>query len=206
MFSSCIVCGLALLPVFRYTRYDMKEVYTMDHVLRTVEDLQAKLRKQEQEVIDTKKTINSLLRMVGREPIFTEGQLAPELSLGGIKADTFYGQPLATAVRKYLEMRRASSQGPASVSEIYQALTQGGYDFATSPENAKRILRISMSKNTPLFHRLPNKNVFGLVSWYPDIKTKRSKGADEEQESTDTEGVQDVKEDAVDGKKAASGN
>jgi hypothetical protein len=177
-----------------------------EHIERTIQDLQVKLQTQEQDVIETKRMINSLRGFLNQPPLFTEDQLGTKPSLGGIRADTFYGQPLATAVRMYLEMRRATGQGPATVADIYDALLRGGYAFQTTADNAKRILRISLSKNTAMFHKLPHGNVFGLLSWYPDVKPRRSKIESAEESSTDEEELEesDSSNIAADEEKATS--
>jgi hypothetical protein len=48
-----------------------------------------------------------------------------------IRPDQFYGQPLASAVRTILEMRKQQDLGAATVKEIFEALTMGGYQFNT---------------------------------------------------------------------------
>lgn len=90
-----------------------------------------------------------------------------------IRSDQFYGQPLAAAIRTILEMRRKQERGPATVNEIYGALIEGGFAFDTrNDENAKRGLRVSLTKNSVTFHKLPN-GKYGLLDWYPGAKTKR---------------------------------
>lgn len=113
-----------------------------------------------------------------------------ELHEGGsvslsIQGDQFYGQPLATCIRQILEMRKALKQGPATVNEIFGALVQGNYQFETKNEdNAKRGLRISLTKNTSIFHKLPN-GKFGLLDWYPNAKTAKPPRGDTEEEETE---------------------
>jgi hypothetical protein len=162
-----------------------------EHVKQTIADLQDELRQQEQSVIETKRLINTLCKRAGMDPIYGDAELAissgPSLSIRG---DQFYGQPLATCIREILEMRKALNQGPATVNEIYDALATGGFKFETKNEdNAKRGLRISLTKNTSIFHKLPT-GKFGLLEWYPNAKAAKPKddGDDDddqpEQEST----------------------
>jgi hypothetical protein len=149
----------------------------VDASLRPAVDLLiGRLKEQQQAVIDTKKSINTICSAANEPPMFPESELrgesrGPSLS---IQSDQFYGQPLATSIRDILEMRRMLKQGPASVNEIFEALEQGGFKFETkNEENSKRGLRISLTKNTAIFHKLPNGR-FGLVDWYPNVKTQRS--------------------------------
>lgn len=153
-----------------------------DHFEQTIAELQKKLQEQEQEVIKTKDMINRLCEYARKPPLYTDADLKPTSAITNIRSDQFYGQPLARAVREALEMRHNTNVGPASVKEIYEILKQGGYLFETKNEqNAMRGLRISLAKNTALFHKLPNGR-FGLVAWYPKIQAARSKEPPEEDE------------------------
>lgn len=171
----------------------------MDASLKPAVDLlMGRLKEQQRAVIDTKKSINAICSAANEPPMFAESELSgesrgPSLS---IQSDQFYGQPLATSIRDILEMRRALKQGPASVNEIFEALNQGGFKFETkNEENSKRGLRISLTKNTAIFHKLPNGR-FGLVEWYPNVKTQRTVAqvieADDEVEADGTEKEEDA--------------
>ena len=153
-----------------------------EHIRRTIEELQLELRKQEADVADTKQIINKLCVRAGMPPMYAETDPSASSSIQlSIQSDQFYGQPLAANIRTILEMRRASKQGPASVNDIYAGLQQGGYRFETKDEqNAKRGLRVSLTKNTALFHKLPN-GLFGLTDWYPKIKRREAAAAQEEE-------------------------
>ena len=72
-----------------------------------------------------------------------------------------------------------SGQGLAvEAEEILQALEKGGFDFKKQGWTQKTQLRnltISMSKNSSIFHRLPN-GTYGLVKFYPEIEAAKKKG------------------------------
>ena len=106
-------------------------------------------------------------------PIYPEAEL--ERSGGAsmhMHGDEYYGKALASVVRMVLEARKSASIGPATVNEIYDAMVKGGYQFETRIEdNAQRGLRVSLSKNTTVFHRLPS-GKYGLTEWYPAVKEK----------------------------------
>jgi len=140
--------------------------------------LTAKLQRQEREARETKRAINQLAELDGLGIPFPDANEEGEgvLSLGGFKRDEFYGVPLATAIRKFLEMRKRSGMGPATVNDLYSALAAGGFVFDTKNEaNAKRGLYISLAKNAVVFHKLPGGTneaaVFGLTEWYPNART-----------------------------------
>lgn len=161
-----------------------------DPIQLAIAKLQAKLLDQERAVAKTKMVINELCEIEGLPLLYEleEKQTQGTTNLA-IRSDQFYGQPLAAAIRAILELRRKLDKGPATVNEIYAALIEGGFAFDTRNEdNAKRGLRISLSKNSVTFHRLPN-GKFGLLEWYPAAKTKRpaknGSGADEEDLSGD---------------------
>jgi hypothetical protein len=162
-----------------------------DHVRKTITDLELRLHQQEAQVEETKRLINSLAALVGDAPPYLASEAQQASANGAIRPDQFYGRPLATVIKEYLDMRKASGRGPATVPEIYGALVQGGYPFETrDPENAKRGLRISLAKNSYQFHRLPDGHHYGLLDWYPEVKDRRGKRA-AEQAPPDAPGAED---------------
>lgn len=160
-----------------------------DHIKKTIDDALAELRKQEAAVIATKSLINRLCEFAKMEPMFAETELKASTESGvrtSIKRNAFYGQPLATCVREFLTMRRnasGGSGGEATLDEIMAALREGSYDFSSiskDEDGQKRGVAISLAKNTTTFHRLPNGD-FGLFSWYPNVKAKKEKPANDTQ-------------------------
>lgn len=139
----------------------------MSHIEQTITDLQAKLMQKEAEARKLKITINNLCDLADKPRLYPDAEDAMSVTQAGIRSDQFYGRPLATVVREVLEMRKAANLGAAAVGEVYGALVDGGFNFQTAnEENAKRNLRISLAKNTNVFHRLPN-GKWGLSDWYP---------------------------------------
>jgi len=178
-----------------------------EHLQKTVDVAMEKLRGLEREVAETKKFINSVRALGGAEPMFAiTDEPGSTATLTTIKADTFYGQPFATAVTTYLRMRKSKDLGPATVAEIHEALRNGGYQFdAKNDDYAKRGIRHSLSKNTQTFHRLPNGS-FGLLEWYPEVKKKPAKpmvltmgddedDADEDDDVDENDGADDDEDD-----------
>lgn len=156
-----------------------------DHFQQSIAAFQETLREQESKVIKTKRLINGLCEASGMPPMYPDAELQEGGSVAlSIRGDQFYGQPLATCIRQILEMRKALQQGPATVNDIYAALLQGNFQFDTkNEENAKRNLRISLSKNTAIFHKLPN-GKFGLLEWYPNVKPSKARDDDDEEEKS----------------------
>jgi hypothetical protein len=136
--------------------------------------LRRKLDEQLQGVADTKRTINMLMKMSGREPLYPEGESEHS---GVVRADQFYGKGLATSAAEYLAMRHQACQP----EEIFRALREGGFDFdlqGWQGDDAVKIrsLAMSLAKNTGSagkFHRLKNGS-FGLRVWYDATFLKRA--------------------------------
>lgn len=160
----------------------------------TIGSLQSHIRDLEQEIADTKRMVNRLLVRKGQPPAYGDAAISGDVgNIFAIRSDQFYGLALSTAIREYLKMRWAANLGAATVNEIYDALCKGGFAYDTeNEENRKRNLRISLTKNSALFHRLKNGTHFGLPDWYETIpkgeetngkqKAKKTKGRSKRKE------------------------
>jgi hypothetical protein len=141
-----------------------------------IEELQAHLEQQLQEASDTKKMINALRKRMGLDALYQDVSVE---QVGAIRADQYYGKPLAAAAGEYLERRKQAT----TAEDIMRGLEQGGFDFDATGWKEKdrlRMLAISLAKNNTKFHKLPN-NTFGLLSWYDQAvlakRTKEERGA-----------------------------
>ena len=142
-----------------------------NHLDATIKELHAKLEKQMEDVIDTKKAINLLRKHKGDPPLFTDSDLSKLPN--NIRPDQYYGKPLSKAAREYLEYRKKA----CTASDILKGLQEGGFDFNSlgwSENGRLRNMSISLAKNSSMFHRLPN-NTYGLLVWYPDVKKPKTK-------------------------------
>jgi hypothetical protein len=140
---------------------------------QAIDELVAEITTMEGSIRDKKKTVNTLCGVAGRDELYMLE--APETAVPTrIRPDQFYGQPLASAVRTILDMRKQQNLGAATNNEIYDSLMAGGFQFQTKTEDVARAsLRNSLSKNTTTFHKLPNGR-FGLLSWYPNAKPAKA--------------------------------
>jgi hypothetical protein len=132
-----------------------------------IEELESQLRDQQQEIVATKKLINSLLKRMGEQPKYLEVAEGG----GAMRADEYYGKSVTQAAQMFLE-RRHQAMSP---DEITHGLEQGGFDFSTLnwTEAARvRNIAISLSKNPQTFHKLPNLT-WGLTEWYPKSVTAK---------------------------------
>jgi hypothetical protein len=133
-------------------------------------DIHAKIESRLEEVSKLKKTANMIADMAGQSPIYADVD-EQSRAVGPTRPDAYYGKPLATAVREYLEFRRQA----VPVEDIQKGLAQGGYDFSSMgwPKGGTlRYLAISIAKNTNVFHKLPN-GMWGLNVWYPEATEKK---------------------------------
>src|SRR5689334_15812692 len=138
-----------------------------DDILNTIEVLTARVASKEAELIELKKLINGLCSEARIDSKYSDVSTASSASL---RSDQFYGQTLTTALRNYLEFRKISGQGAASVNDIFKGIKSGGYKFETNNEENQRIsVGNALRKSSSIFHRLPT-GYFGLLSWYPSAK------------------------------------
>lgn len=147
-----------------------------------IEVLCARVRSKEEDLNSLKRHVNQMCLDAGQSIRYANISSSEGGDLASIRKDTFYGLAISGAAKKYLEMRKAANMGAASFSEIFAALKDGGYKFdAKDDENAKNGLRISLRKNSSIFHRLPEGNSYGLLAWYPNAKPpKDGDDADDE--------------------------
>jgi hypothetical protein len=144
-----------------------------DHGIESaLEVLTNRVATKEEEVSKLKKLINELCIEAGITPKYENVQSASSATVN-IRVDQFYGVAITTAIRSYLDSRKARNLGAAGVTEIYEAIKSGGYKFDTeNEENAKTTVRNNLRKSSSIFHRLPNGN-YGLLAWYPNAKTEK---------------------------------
>ncbi len=143
----------------------------MNDILNTIEVLANKIRAKEEEANKLKKLVNELCGEAEVEIRYHDISETGS-TLSGIRSDLFYGQTLTAAIRNYLERRKASNLGAASVGAIYKAIRDGGYKFVTkSEENAKISVGNALRKTSSIFHRLPN-GQYGLLAWYGSAKAR----------------------------------
>jgi hypothetical protein len=142
-----------------------------------IETLRTTISEQEEALAKKKQFVNELCVDAGVAPIYTNTDLRTRADISAIRGDDFYGKGLSTAVRLYLERRKTANLGSATISEIHAALVKGGFHFeAKDAENEKRGLRISLTKNTAIFHRLPS-GQYGLLDWYDKVKEPKPERA-----------------------------
>jgi hypothetical protein len=139
--------------------------------------LERKLSEQQRTVLETKRSINLLLKMAGGNPQYAEEE---EASTSVLRQDQYYGKSVTGAAAEYLAMRKQACQP----EEILRGLETGGFDFdmLTWEKNDRlRSFAIALSRNTGTgakFHRLKNGS-FGLRGWYDEeFLKKAAEGAD----------------------------
>ena len=105
-----------------------------------------------------------------------------------LHSDSFTGKKLASAVREYLSMRKASgADAPATSREIFDALKQGGFQSGAKDDaTALVVLRTMLRKNTVTFAKLSN-GKYGLRAWYPNLRPPKGAAPVEETDATPDE-------------------
>lgn len=164
----------------------------LTRIVHSVDEMEAAL-------IQKKRLANELCREYGRPPRYPDAEMPKAVSHAAMGRDIFYGRPLATVIKEFLEMRGPSNKGglgAATVNEIYDALVGGGFKFeAKDDANAKRGLRIALAKNTTAFHRVgvgSGSDAYGLTEWYPNVRPSRAaRPASDADSDADTEQASD---------------
>jgi hypothetical protein len=165
--------------------------------------LEPKLDELERKANALLQVVNELRTEDGlppRPPSGGEGFVTPGASgsagatVSQIRPDTFYGKKMQTAIREYLEMRKAAGIGPATPRQIYEAITAGGYKFEAKDETTALVgMRALLRKRTAFFHKLPNGS-YGLTNWYPDAKKPKASVAETDADDDDEEEPNPAKE------------
>jgi len=144
-----------------------REQKLTEHISKVLEDIRADITALEKEVIKKKQLANQLAEM-GELPVPYVTIQEPEVARSAdIARDDFVGLQLKAAIRSYLRKRAASTpkEKPATVREILDGLTSGGYEFGTKNESSQnRLIRQILSKRTETFRRVGK--TYGLTAWY----------------------------------------
>jgi hypothetical protein len=146
-----------------------------DALRQAVDEIEAKIKVHLAEVADLKRAANALCRIIGTDPLYPDTDQEQAAAAGPSRPDVYYGKPLTTAAREFLEFRKRA----CAPEEILKGMEQGGFDFdglGWKGEHRLRSLSVSLSKNTAVFRRLPN-GMFGLNAWYTDAPKRKGKGS-----------------------------
>jgi hypothetical protein len=142
--------------------------------IQLIEQLCRKATQKEDELTQLKETINNLCEDAKLPKPYPDLRAGASGDISAIRSDQFYGQPLSTAIRAYLDTRKAAGRSAASLNDIYMAVKTGGFAFNTrDEENAKASVRLTLRKNSSIFHRVPS-GEYGLLSWYPNAKEQKT--------------------------------
>ena len=153
-----------------------------EHIVQTLADVKSAVADLEQQLAEKKRMANWLSEMAGSTAIYDVAEIdgaGESMPRRPTRGDEFVGDKAITALRKALEM----DGGPLDVVALYTILVDGGYRFETKTEmNSKNSLRVTLSKNSSVFHRLTN-GKYGLVKWYGEKVSKKKPTAVQKPES-----------------------
>ncbi len=157
-----------------------------DSLRQAIEEIQGQINERLKEVAGMKQAVNSLCGILKIDPIYSDTE-QEQTAVSPARADAYYGKPLSTAAREYLEFRKQA----CAPEDILRGLEQGGFDFDAlewKGEHRLRSLSASLAKNTAVFRRLPN-GMFGLKAWYQDAPPirRRGKGKTDEGQADETQ-------------------
>src|SRR5258707_5065302 len=127
---------------------------------RAITDLVAKIDERMGPIREDMKMVNRLCGYAGLPPRYADVEVERTTGSHSFRRDQFFGKPLATVVREYLELRGPSDrggQGAATVNEIFDALVAVGFKTHTNDQlNAKRGVRIALTQNPTALQPRPN--------------------------------------------------
>lgn len=155
-----------------------------DHIRLAIEEIQGQISERQKEISGLKQAVNSLCAVLKVDPLYPDIDQEIAGVVSPTRADAYYGKPLSTAAREYLEFRKQA----CAPEDILSGLVQGGFDFDAigwKGEHRLRSLAASLSKNTAIFRRLPN-GMFGLRAWYQDAPAVKRKGKGKADGDADT--------------------
>lgn len=155
-----------------------------DHIRLAIEEIQGQISERLKEIAGLKQAVNSLCAVLKVDPLYQDIDQESSGVVSPKRADAYFGKPLSTAGREYLEFRKQA----CSSEDILAGLVQGGFDFDAigwKGEHRLRSLAASLSKNTAIFRRLPN-GMFGLRAWYQDAPVVKRKGKSKADGEADT--------------------
>jgi hypothetical protein len=89
-----------------------------EHVQSLIEDEQKHIQVLERRLTEHRRFVNLLCAKGGVPPLYADAEAETTRVVNPVRADEYYGQPLAKALRTVLERRRTASSGPASVAEF----------------------------------------------------------------------------------------
>jgi len=144
----------------------------VETIRKAIPAMQSQVQELERQLLEKKRTVNGLCVAAGEPPTYADVDPTANSSNFGIQSDSYFGKPLAKAVRDVLERRKAVGLGAAPLNTIFDLMKFGGFRFdARNDKTARRSLAIALSKN-PAFFRLPGGDSIGLSEWYGDLRNK----------------------------------
>jgi DNA-directed RNA polymerase delta subunit len=143
----------------------------MRHIEQTIEELESQICQKQKELLGLQIAVNNLCKLLepDAEPRYRIEEQNKEMPAIRLKGDEYFRRPTATVITRILEDRKKRSMGPATIDEIHEKMTEGGYVFDV--KDPRKSIATAMGKN-PKFTRLDN-DKWGLTEWYPPGKAEK---------------------------------
>ena len=120
----------------------------MEHARQTILDLEQRLAEIDAEANKIKSAINCLCDVIGDSPKYLIETEDSKNVAGKPRPDEYYGRPQATVVTEVLQKRCNAGLGAATLDELFEELSSGGFEFTGKNDGIKkRGLAIAMGKN-----------------------------------------------------------
>lgn len=161
--------------------------------LATVRRFEERLAKVMADAAKIKHHINGLFELEGEPPKYPSDEIAtgtaPPVRSSQIRADQFFGRPVATVVKEIL-IPRQDKEGAILLDELFAILAKGGFELEGKDEQTKKRILASIIGRNPAFVKVPQSGAIGLADWYPTAKRGRPpkvtpNGASEDQAELD---------------------
>ena len=139
----------------------------MNHIEKTIEELENQIQQKQKELKELQNTVNNLYRLLNPDapPRYEIKEQGAEMPATGLSGDEYFRRPTARVITYILQDRKTKNMGPATVDEIQQKMLEGGYVFDV--KEPKKAIGTALGKN-PKFTRVGDK--WGLSEWYPTAK------------------------------------
>jgi septum formation inhibitor MinC len=137
----------------------------MSDAKQKVEELDRMIQEKRHELEDLYKKVNMLCELFDIPHDKYEVKEEKKAIRLTLKGDEYFRRPMATVITLILQDRKVREMGPATLEEILEKMSEGGYVF--NVKEPKIAVGTALGKNMK-FTKIGDK--WGLTEWYPKVK------------------------------------